>query len=265
MKKLKEATPRTLMITALIMFALAVLTSMIIFISALFAIAGTVFLVMAISRSRKLKEQPEVAPEAPAADGNIVFEKKDITDGIIRYYTFRKVIAIDFETTGLSPSSDRIIEIGAVVFEQEGPVDSFGTLVNPEKVIPPAAIAVNHITNDMVASAPDEKTALSGFLTFINSNLTTDVPLILVAHNAAFDIGFLRAALERNGLSLTAYYVDTLSGSRKMLPDLENHKLGTVADYYGITNKNAHRAVTDAEVTGHIFRHLASRAIHDGK
>lgn len=193
-----------------------------------------------------------------------LFQKKSIRSGEIKYYGFRRIIAFDTETTGLDPKTDHIIEIGAAVFEnQHDPSDSFSTLINPGMHIPEGATKVNHITDEMVALAPTEKDAINAFTSFLQKYTTDELPLILVAHNATFDIAFLEEAFKRAGTEIKGVYVDTLAASRNVVRDLNNYKLGTLAEHFNIKNPAAHRALGDAETVGHLFRHLLSTVLNE--
>ena len=147
-------------------------------------------------------------------------------------------VAFDCETTGLSPQSDRLVELSAVKYVGGQRVDVFSTLINPGIPIPDSASAVNHITNDMVRSAPDPASAVAVFLDFAG-------PLPLVAHNADFDIAFVRAAF--SGPCPGFAYGDSLAIARKLLPSLSNHKLATCLQYLGIHPGALHRSEADAE------------------
>lgn len=163
----------------------------------------------------------------------------------------KSFIAFDVETTGIDPQADRIIELGAVRFVDGIPVDSFSTLVNPNKRIPASATAVNHITNDMIIDAPDERTAFAAFLKYLDRAVVGSE--IMCAHNASFDFGFLENTLKRLGYSAQLKYIDTLSLSRKYIKGIPSYKLGTIADCLSIQNRAAHRAAGDAEVCGKIL------------
>lgn len=161
-------------------------------------------------------------------------------------------IAFDVETTGLNPASDRIVEIGAVLFVDGVPVKSFGTLVNPRIKISPSAAAINNITNNMLRRAPSEKEVYSQLLKFLGDALHGQI--IMCAHNADFDFGFLRNTLSRLGYDpRNIRYVDTLSLSRKYIKGIRNYKLATVGEYFGLKNDTAHRAEADAELCGKIL------------
>lgn len=163
----------------------------------------------------------------------------------------KKYIAFDIETTGLNPVEDRIVELGAVLFENGIPVKKFSSLVNPNKFISFEATRVNNISNEMIQNAPRENIIYPKLVEFLEDSLSGET--VICAHNARFDIGFLSNTLERLGYSGNIKYIDTLSLSRNLIYGLENYKQSTVADYFDIINKEAHRAVTDAETCGKIL------------
>ena len=169
-----------------------------------------------------------------------------------------RFIAIDFETTGLSPYSDRIIEVGAVIFENGTIVNKFESLINPGMAIPAAAQHVNHISNDMVKDAPTEAVVIKKLVEFIGDAINGNT--FLCAHNANFDSGFLAKALERNGYDATLFFLDTLCLSRKTFY-FDNYKQETIANHFGIINSESHRAVNDAEVCGLIMVNLCDLII----
>ena len=152
-----------------------------------------------------------------------------------------RYVAFDLETTGFSSFQDAIIEIGAVKVDHGNIIGEFSQLIRPPFPIPPAASRVNHITDDMVVLCPKIQDVLPLFVEFI-----ADVPM-LAAHNASFDIGFLIAEADRQGIKLNIKYcVDSLAVARKTWPDLQNHKLGTICQHIGYENAAAHRAAGDA-------------------
>lgn len=166
----------------------------------------------------------------------------------------KRYIAFDVETTGLSPINHKIIELGAVLFENGRITKEYGTLVNPCVSIPYSATAINHITNDMIKDAPKEAEAYSGLTAFLGDALSGQT--IICAHNASFDMRFLSETLMRLGYDGTIDYVDTLAVSRKYIKGLYNYKQDTVARHFGIVNTKSHRAVSDAEVCGKILWNL---------
>lgn len=164
-------------------------------------------------------------------------------------------IAFDVETTGLSKVNDRIVEIGAVIFRNGKPEDYFHSLMNTGVPISSSAFAVNHITDTMIAEAPTEKEVYSKLVDFLGEAMSGKI--IMCAHNADFDFAFLTRALDRLGYGdARIEYVDTLQTARKYLKGLENYQQTTVAEYLGIENGEAHRAVSDAECCGHILCRL---------
>lgn len=166
----------------------------------------------------------------------------------------KQFISFDVETTGLSASSDRIIELGAVRFENGVPVDTFSTLVNPGIVIPPSATAVNHISNEMIKSAPSEGDVYKKLIDFLGD--ATHGEMIMCAHNARFDFEFLEKTLCRLGIDAEIKYVDTLSLARHFIPGLHNYKQCTIESHFGLSNSNSHRAASDAEMCGNILNNI---------
>ena len=136
-----------------------------------------------------------------------------------------RYVALDVETTGLSPKSgDRVIEIGAVAIEDQSIIDEFSSLIDVGKRIPWQVQQVHGITNEMLYGEPRPDEVLPEFYKFIAGS-------ILVAHNASFDIGFLRYEFALLGMSLNNRSLCTLKMSRKQYPHLPNHKLETVSRY----------------------------------
>ena len=163
--------------------------------------------------------------------------------------------AFDIETTGLNPNTERITEIGAVIM-QDGEVKSrFQTFVNPHKPIPREIVELTGITDRDVFDAPDEDEALRSFIAFADGRT-------LVAHNAEFDIGFMKAAAQRCNISFDPTYMDTLTLSQSLLPDLKRHKLDIVANRLGLPDFNHHRADDDALSCGRIMAKFI-RMLHE--
>lgn len=149
-------------------------------------------------------------------------------------------IVFDLETTGVSVYKDDIIEISALKVKNGKVVDTFSTLVNPDRPIPFGATLVNGITDDMVADAPYLRDVLDDFLAFIGNS-------VLVGHNiSSFDLNFIYdAALNLYGTYVENDYIDTLYMARKCLPKLSHHKLVDLAEYFHISSAGAHRALND--------------------
>lgn len=155
-------------------------------------------------------------------------------------------VVFDIETTGLSPASEKITEIGAVKIENYEIVDRFSELVNPEKPIPSKITELTGISNDMVRDKRTIKEVLPDFLSFVGDSM-------LVAHNSDFDTGFIREACVQQNLEYKLKAIDTVAISRALLPELKRHKLNVIAKHLNIKLENHHRAVDDAEATAHIF------------
>lgn len=167
-------------------------------------------------------------------------------------------IAFDVETTGLSPTADRIIEIGAVMFQNGTVHKAFSSLVNPGFSISQSASAVNHITNTMLATAPSEREIYPQLIDFLGDALCGKI--VMCAHNAKFDFDFLCNTLSRLGYNANIEYVDTFSLSRKYLHGLDNYKQNTIEKFLGLVNSSSHRAASDAENCGYILCHLLDAA-----
>ena len=163
----------------------------------------------------------------------------------------------DIETTGLSAENDRITEIGAVIVKDGQVIDRYNTLVNPQRTIPQNVVDLTGITNEMVANERLIDDVLPEFLSFVNGR-------ILVAHNASFDIGFIKTASRRLNLEFDNTYIDTLALSRHINPDLKKHKLNVLADYYKLGEFNHHRACDDAEMLGQILTCMFNKLEYEG-
>ena len=164
-------------------------------------------------------------------------------------------VVLDIETTGLYPHrGDRIVEIGAVAIESGKCVADFENLVNCGKEIPQQAQEVHGISTEMLNRQPSPEDVLPRFLQFTTRST-------LVAHNAKFDIGFLRCEVARLGLGIRNSYVCTLQMSRRLYPQLPNFKLDTVCNFLldeTELNVNRHRALDDARLTAKIWLRMTN-------
>ncbi len=158
-----------------------------------------------------------------------------------------KFVAFDLETTGIKPTMDMIIEIGAVLFEGSKSVKTYGTLVDPGVPIPPDASAVNGITDEMVKGKPSVADVLADFADFCG-----DFPL--VAHNAPFDFKFLLEDVKlHRGAAPKSVVLDTLPLARKVFPGLPNYKLWTLVRHFQFPSGTFHRAEEDSAYCGLLF------------
>ncbi len=160
---------------------------------------------------------------------------------------FTDYVVIDFETTGLSAEHDKIIEIAAVKYVNGILKDSMTTLINPRISIPPKATSINGITNSMVRNQPTIASIHGQFVSFIDG-------FTLVAHNAPFDIGFLKNNFRLK--SDTVKVFDTLSFARNHF-NFPNNKLVTISNALGIDHKSAHRGQSDVEATAKVFQYFS--------
>ena len=164
----------------------------------------------------------------------------------------KKFVAIDVETTGLRPYSDKIIQLSAVTFIDNKPASFFDTYINPNTHIPLVATEVNHITDEMVKDAPTEREALDMFSKYVGADALSG-KTIFVAHNAVFDVKFLLYAFNRNEIPVSIKFFDTLFASRNMLPNHLGKTLGNVAAYFNIDHGDLHNSIVDAQLCGEIF------------
>ena len=156
-------------------------------------------------------------------------------------------VVFDLETTGFSSEHDRIIEIGAVKYQNRRCVDSFSCFVNPEIPIPFRIEKLTGINDSMVIDAQTIEEVLPKFIEFCEG-------AVLVAHNADFDSGFIKAkAKQVMGIDKEYTVVDTVALARVLLPQLNRYKLDTVAKAVGVSLENHHRAVDDADCCAGIF------------
>jgi len=167
-------------------------------------------------------------------------------------------VVVDLETTGGSPEDCAITEIGAVKIRGGEVIGEFQTLINPGTGIPPFIAVLTGITDAMVSEAPKIDQVLPTFIEFCGSPEST----ILVAHNAPFDISFLRAAMLRSGRTWPKYRVlDTAKIARRVLTrdEVPNNKLSTLAPFFGADSQPNHRALDDARATVDVFHGLIGR------
>ena len=150
-----------------------------------------------------------------------------------------EIVCFDIETTGLKVTQEAITEIGAVRLRNGEIVETFQTFVDPERRLTPEIIGLTGITDEMLRGAPKLKDALTAFLAFAG-----DAPL--AAHNAEFDISFIRAGCRKCSIPFEPTYIDTLILAQNLLPGLGKYKLDIVAEHLQLPQFNHHRASDDA-------------------
>ena len=154
---------------------------------------------------------------------------------------------LDLETTGFSPKLEKITEIGIMKYKDGKVIDSFSCFVNPEKSISPRVVEVTNITDDMVRDAETIDKVFPKMLDFIKDT-------VLVAHNAEFDIGFLKHYAKELGYDFDFTYLDTLTLAQDLFPEYKTYKLGRIAKNLGIKVEVAHRALDDVDTTVKVFK-----------
>jgi DNA polymerase-3 subunit epsilon len=166
---------------------------------------------------------------------------------LIRSFPNAVYTALDFETTGLDSRKDRIVEIGAARFDAQGEKGSLSVLVNPGMPISPGASRVNGITDEMVASCRPVDELIPELCAFMDS-------AVLVAHNAPFDISFLKEAMKRAGEKRRKFAViDTRTLARHAFPGKSSYSLQSLLRELAIRPGNAHRALDDARACMELF------------
>ena len=167
-------------------------------------------------------------------------------------------VAFDLETTGLNAREDEIIEIGAVILKQGREIRRFQTFVDPGRKLDRKIVDLTGITDEMLAGAPKLEEVLPQFVEFVGQR-------VLVAHNADFDTGFIRAACAKVGIPYTFTSADTLILAQNLMPHLSKFKLDVVAKALSLPEFNHHRAADDAVTCGLIlecfFRQLGEQGL----
>jgi DNA polymerase-3 subunit alpha (Gram-positive type) len=164
--------------------------------------------------------------------------------------------ALDLEMTGLSPKTDRIIEIGAWRVRDGKREASYGMLVNPHRSIPPKIRSLTGISDEMVSGGWEPDEAVAGLLEFIGEDL-------IVGQNVNFDYSFLKQWASNHRRPLELFACDTLKIARLLLPQEQPKNLEALCIYFHITRENAHRALDDARETAEVFEHLKAVAGED--
>ena len=157
---------------------------------------------------------------------------------------------LDLETTGFSAKTEKITEVGIMKYKQGEVIDEFSCFVNPEKHIPQRVTEVTNITDEMVKDAETIENVFPKILEFLGDVKNT----VVVAHNANFDVGFLKQNAINLGYDFDYTYLDTLSLAKDLFPDYKTYKLGKIAERLGIKVEVAHRALDDVDTTVKVFK-----------
>ena len=175
-----------------------------------------------------------------------------------RLLTDDTYVVFDIETTGLSAVYNTIIELAAVKIKDGEIIDRFESFANPKHKLSAFTIELTGITDNMVENAPDPEEVLKQFYEWCGD-------AVLVAHNASFDTGFINVGYQKIGYGkFTNPVIDTLELARFLYPDMKNHRLNTLAKKLNVELTQHHRAIYDAEATGHILLKLLKSAEEKG-
>ena len=185
----------------------------------------------------------------PDKDPSVVFPKRQDIDG--------EYCVLDLETTGLSFRTEKITEVGIIKIKNGEIIDEFECFVNPEKPIPPEVVNVTNITDDMVKNAETIDKVIPKIIDFIGDS-------VLVAHNADFDLGFLKHNFAECGYSLDNTYIDTLRLAKVVFPEMKRYKLGLIAEKLDIKVEVAHRALDDVKTLVAVFNVMIEKLKEKG-
>ncbi len=171
----------------------------------------------------------------------------------------RNYVVVDIETTGFVPKYDYILEVSAIKVQNNEIVADFSYIINQPDVnmdLYSHIQALTGITQNMIDAGTDEETVLKEFAEFVNNDL-------IVGHNIAFDINFLYDRLLLFGIILDNDYIDTVRLAKKLLPELNHHRLVNVAEKFGIDTTGCHRALKDCQVTYSCLQNLEQLTVNE--
>lgn len=191
-------------------------------------------------------------------EGYLVDDEKSIVYGASDETIDSPFVVFDIETTGLNNKTNGVTEIGAVKVENGIITDKWSTFVDPERDIPENIQALTGISNDMVKGAETISQILPKFKEFCRG-------CVLVAHNADFDMGFMKQKAKESGMDFSFPYLDTMMLARCMFPSLHNYKLDTLTNHLNVILENHHRAVDDAKATAEAFVKMIEQLKSEGK
>lgn len=178
-------------------------------------------------------------------------------DSLKTKLTEDEFIIFDIETTGLSAKNCGITQIGALKYKNGEIIGRFDSFVNPNMPIPENIVELTGITDEMVKDAPSECEAVKAFLEFCGTRM-------LVAHNANFDVSFIRRVADENSIPFDNPYLDTVALSRYINNDLKKHTLDTLAKYFNLGEFDHHKADADTEMLARIFECMSKKLATNG-
>ncbi|MDR2514257.1 MAG: PolC-type DNA polymerase III [Christensenellaceae bacterium] len=202
---------------------------------------------------KSLRKEGKTLKLIPGMEGYLVNDGGVVVSGADDGPLARSYVVLDVETTGLSPLNDRIIELAAVKIENGAILEEFSSFVDPQMRISAAATKVNGIRDDMVEGAPKIGEVMPRLAAFCEG-------FCVCAHNAPFDLAFLRAAARQAGVSLPAQTLDTLPLARAVVPEIKRHRLDAVCKKLGVPLSQHHRALFDTRATAFMLMKLLERA-----
>lgn len=200
---------------------------------------------------------PEAKKAAKDSDIKILYgvEAYLVPDGLTSIFDFKEnqtlkdetYCVLDIETTGISKLTEKITEFGIMKIKNGEVLDTFECFVNPEKPIPERVVEVTNITDEMVKDAETIDKVLPKVLDFIGDS-------VVVAHNASFDVGFIKENARKLNLKFNNTYIDTLALAKELFPNFKKYKLGIIAENLNIKVDVAHRALADVETLVAVFK-----------
>lgn len=159
-------------------------------------------------------------------------------------------VLVDIETTGFSPVKDDIIEIGAIRVVNNQIIQKYNQLIKINKNLEPFTTRLTGITDEMLQTGKKISDVLKEFISFTGKD-------IIIGHNVTFDLGFLSYNCKKYlNYNLNNDYVDTLCIARRLIPNSINYKLGTLAEFFNVSYKGAHRGLKDVEITYEVYNNL---------
>ena len=179
-------------------------------------------------------------------EGYFVDDLKELVANVKGQTVDSEYVVFDIETTGLSPTNNKIIEIGAVKIKDGRIQDTFSEFINPEVPIPYSITKLTSITDSMVLDAPTIDVILPKFLEYVGD-------AVLVAHNASFDTSFIKEYAQRLGLPYDYTVVDTMTLAHVLIPELGRYTLDRLCKQFNVSLEHHHRACDDAAATAEIF------------